>query len=54
MAKTKDIDPLDVKLAIQRGQLKVYTQNKFGKCGIYLIETQTGETVQIGEVGEGD
>lgn len=50
----KNIDPIDVKRAIQNGQLVVYcseqpmyeTQTRW----IYLQDTQTGDTVKIGEV----
>ena len=56
LMSTKVIDPIDVKRAIQNGQLIVYcseqpmreTQTRW----IYLQDIQTGDTVKIGEVNE--
>ena len=52
----KKIDIVDIKKAIKEGQLEVYTKhsNYFKKTEIYLRDTQTGETVLIGEMKDED
>jgi hypothetical protein len=45
----KDIDPVDIKMAINNGQLKVFVYRGI----IYISDTTTGDTVKIGNV-EGD
>lgn len=39
------IDPVDIKQAIKSGQLKVFVKNGI----IYISDTQTGDTVEIGK-----
>ena len=50
----KLIDPIEVKTAIKLGQLEVFCSvrqmSETGTRWIYLRDTQTGETVKIGEV----
>lgn len=51
----KPIDPVMVKKAIKEGQLKVYCSRHYdGMMWIYLKDTQTGDTVKIGEVEVND
>ena len=44
----KPIDPVDIKKAVMAGQLKVIVKNGF----VLIRDTDTAETVKIGEVGE--
>lgn len=42
------IDPVDIKKAVKSGQLKAFVKNGI----IYISDTQTGDTVEIGKKGE--
>ena len=43
----KNIGPVDIKIAINNGQLKVFVYHGV----IYISDTTTGDTVKIGNVG---
>lgn len=42
------IDPVDIKQAVKSGQLKAFVKDGT----IYISDTQTGDTVEIGKEGE--
>lgn len=42
----KNIDPVDIKVAINNGQLKAFVYRGI----IYISDTTTGDTVKIGNV----
>lgn len=42
------LDPVVIKLAVKRGQLRAYVKDGV----IYITDTQTGDTVEIGKEGE--
>ncbi len=42
------IDPVDIKKAVKSGQLKVFVKDSI----IYISDTQTGDTVMIGNLKE--
>ena len=44
----KPIDPINIKSAVKAGQLYTFVKNG----NIYIRDTDTNETVKIGEVGE--